>query len=92
MKRTQEIAQTAFPGSAAHLVSREDRVAVGKALRDKVPRKQHGRWKEAKGRSNPIDVLRKSDANRMKELVPIRYDRMLQSPFSFYRGAAGLRP
>src|SRR6516164_5947660 len=90
MKRTQEIAQTAFPDSAAHLVSREDRVVAGKALRDKVPRKQHGRWKEAKGRPNPIDILRESDASRMKELVPIRYGRMLQSPFSFYRGAAAV--
>jgi uncharacterized protein (DUF2252 family) len=89
MKRTQEIAQTEFPGSA-HIVSRENRVAVGKALRDKIPRKQHGRWKEAKSRPNPIDILRKSDVSRMKELVPIRYGRMLQSPFSFYRGAAGV--
>jgi hypothetical protein len=53
MKRTQEIAQAAFPGSAAHIVSRENRVAVGKALRDKIPLMQHGRWKEAKDRPNP---------------------------------------
>ena len=85
IKRTQEIAQT---GSVAHVVSREHRAAVGKALRGKIPRKQHGRWKEAKGRPNPIDILRKADPRRMKELVPIRYGRMLQSPFSFYRGAA----
>jgi uncharacterized protein (DUF2252 family) len=88
MERTQEIALTAFPDSAPHGVSREHRVAVGKALRDKIPRKQHGRWKEAKGRPNPIDMLRKADPRRMKELVPVRYGRMLQSPLSFYRGAA----
>jgi uncharacterized protein (DUF2252 family) len=90
MKRTQEIAQAAFPGSAAHIVSRENRVAVGRALRDKIPLTQHGRWKEAKDRPNLIDILRKSDARRMKVLVPIRYGRMLQSPFSFFRGAAGV--
>jgi hypothetical protein len=90
MKRTQEIAQAAFPSSAAHIISRENRVALGKALRDKISLVQHGRWKEAKDRPNPIDILRKSDARRMKELVPIRYGRMLQSPFSFYRGAAGV--
>src|SRR3974377_2182925 len=90
MKRTQDTAETALPGSAGPLVSREGRVAVGKALRDKVPRKQHGRWKEAKRRPNPIDILRESDASRMKELVPIRYGRMLQSAFSFYRGAAAV--
>src|SRR3974390_2396212 len=90
MKHAQEIAQTAFPGSAAHVVSRKNRVAIGKALRDKVPRKQHGRWKGTKERPNPIDILRESDVSRMKELVPIRYGRMLQSPFSYYRGAAGV--
>ena len=65
-------------------------IRVGKALRDNLPREQHGVWKEFKGRTSPIDVLRKSDASRMKELVPIRYGRMLQSPFAFYRGAAGV--
>jgi len=66
------------------------RVAAGKALRDKIPREQHGQWNQIKGRPNPIDILQKSDASRMKELVPIRYGRMLQSPFAFYRGAAGV--
>ena len=48
------------------------------------------RGKKRKGRPNLIDILRKSDAGRMNELVPIRYGRMLQSPFAFYRGAAGV--
>ena len=90
MRQSQAIVKTAVPGGAAHIISRHNRVAIGKALRDKIPRKQHGRWKEAKDRPNPIDILRKSDATRMKELVPIRYGRMLQSPFFFYRGAAGV--
>ena len=90
MRQSQAIVKTAVPGGAAHIISRHNRVALGKALRDKFPRKQHGRWKEAKDRPNPIDTLRKSDATRMKELVPIRYGRMLQSPFFFYRGAAGV--
>lgn len=63
---------------------------AGKALRDNLPREQHGEWKEFTGRTSPIDVLRKSDASRMKELLPIRYGRMLQSPFAFYRGTAGV--
>jgi len=66
------------------------RVAAGKALRDKIPREQHGQWKEGKGRTNPINILQQSDAGRMKELVPIRYGRMLQSPLAFYRGAAAV--
>jgi uncharacterized protein (DUF2252 family) len=72
------------------IVSPDDRSAAGKALRDKVPRAQHGIWKEFKGRPSPVGILQKSDAGRMKQLVPIRYGRMLQSPFAFYRGSAGL--
>src|SRR6516164_66068 len=70
------------------IVSENERMAAGKALRDKIPREQHGRWNGVKGRLNPIEILHKSDAGRMKKLIPIRYGRMLQSPF--YRGAAGI--
>jgi hypothetical protein len=65
-------------------------IAAGKALRDKVPREQHGEWKGFKGRQDPIDLLHKADAGRLKTLLAIRYGRMLQSPFAFYRGAAGI--
>jgi uncharacterized protein (DUF2252 family) len=75
---------------ALHIVSPNARMAAGKALRDKVPREQHGRWNGVKGRPNPIDLLQKSDAGRMKELLAIRYGRMLPSPFTYYRGAAGV--
>lgn len=90
MKSTKEIAKTPAAVSAAHILPPDDRAAAGKALRDKVPREWHGGWKEFKGRPNPIDILRKSDAGRLKELVPIRYGRMLQSPLAFYRGSACL--
>ena len=75
---------------ALHIVSPDARIAAGKALRDKIPREQHGRWNGVKGRPNPIDLLHKSDAGRMKELLAIRYGRMLPSPFTYYRGAAGV--
>ena len=90
MKPAKEISKTPAPVSAAHILSPDDRAAAGKALRDKIPREGHGGWKEFKGRPSPIDLLHKSDAGRMKELVPIRYGRMLQSPFAFFRGSAGL--
>jgi hypothetical protein len=51
------------------------KIVAGKALRDKVPQEQHAQWKGGKGRPNPIDILHKSDAGRMKELVLIRYGR-----------------
>ncbi|WP_284266675.1 DUF2252 domain-containing protein [Bradyrhizobium iriomotense] len=77
-------------GTTPHIVSPDDRAAAGKALRGKLAREQHGGWKPSKDRPNPIDILQKSDAGRVKELVPIRYGRMLQSPFAFYRGSAGV--
>ena len=95
MKRTKDIADIETPRSAAHLVSPDERAAAGKVLRDRIPRKQHGEWNTVQGRPNPIDLLHKSDAGRLKRLVPIRYGRMLQSPFAFYRGSCrghGLGP
>ena len=65
---------------ALHIVSPDARIAAGKALRDQIPREQHGRWNGVKGRPNPIDLLHKSDAGRMKNLLAIRYGRMLPSP------------
>lgn len=47
MKRTKDIAKTPGPRSAVHIVSPDERAAAGKALRDKIPREQHGRWNES---------------------------------------------
>jgi len=90
MRRANRISKAPVAVSAVHIVPPDARRAAGRALRDKVPREWHGGWKEFKGRPSPIDLLQKSDAGRLKELVPIRYGRMLQSPFAFYRGSAGL--
>ncbi|MCX5496389.1 DUF2252 domain-containing protein [Kaistia dalseonensis] len=62
----------------------------GKSLRDKVPRSQHAAWKKPEGRADPIDLLCSSDSDRLPDLVPIRYGRMLESPFAFFRGAASV--
>jgi uncharacterized protein (DUF2252 family) len=64
--------------------------AAGKALRDKTPRTQHAIWKKPENRADPIAFLQASDAERLPDLVPIRWGRMLQSPFAFFRGSAGL--
>jgi uncharacterized protein (DUF2252 family) len=71
-------------------LSRDERLAAGKALRDKVPRTRHATWKPPARRRDPIDVLEESNRDRLPELVPIRYGRMLRSPFTFLRGSAGL--
>ena len=71
----------------AHL-SVEERVARGKAARNEVPRSGHGRWVPPADRPDPIALLEEQAVSRVPELVPIRYGRMLVSPFTFYRGAA----
>jgi uncharacterized protein (DUF2252 family) len=76
--------------SAPAFRSRAERAAAGKALRGNVPRKDHATWKPRRTRHDPIDVLEESNRGRLRELVPIRYGRMLKSPFTFLRGAAAL--
>ena len=71
-------------------LSPDELVAAGKAMRDKVSRAQHSVWKAPKDRIDPVKLLRKSDPERLPELVPIRYGRMLVSPFTFYRGSAAV--
>lgn len=68
----------------------EERYAAGKALRAKTPRKTHGGWVPQKDRPDPVDLLIASSEGRLENLVPIRYGRMLQSPFTFFRGAAAI--
>jgi uncharacterized protein (DUF2252 family) len=74
----------------AHSVPADDLVAAGKRLRDTVPRASQGAWKRPKDRRDPLEILQASDEGRQIDLLPIRYGRMLQSPFTFYRGAAAI--
>ncbi|MFF7154788.1 DUF2252 family protein [Streptomyces sp. NPDC008139] len=67
-----------------------DRAAAGKAARATVPRGSHGEYAPAPDRQDPVGLLREQSATRVPELVPIRYGRMTESPFRFYRGAAGI--
>src|SRR5215831_14758984 len=60
----------------------------GKSLRVKCPRQSHALWKVPRNRPDPISLLEKSSIGRIPRLIPIRYGRMMQSPFTFYRGAA----
>jgi len=60
----------------------------GKAARRQAPRSSHGEWEPPE--RDPVAILAAQDEDRVAELVPLRYGRMLASPFSFFRGAAGL--
>jgi hypothetical protein len=68
----------------------EERRQRGREARARTPRSSHADWSPAEDRPDPVELLHADDATRVPELVPIRYGRMLVSPFTFYRGAAGL--
>ncbi len=70
--------------------SAEERASRGRALRDIVPRASHAGWKAPKGRRDPVELLVETNAGRVESLVPIRFGRMSESPFAFYRGSAAL--
>lgn len=60
----------------------------GKALRQRVPRASHSVWLPAFDRPDPISLLQHQDEGRIQDLLPIKYGRMLESPFTFLRGSA----
>jgi len=70
--------------------SLKERFAIGKALRRRATRSAQGKWVPPANRFDPIELLKKSDQGRLPELLPIRYARMRQSTFGFFRGAAAV--
>jgi uncharacterized protein (DUF2252 family) len=79
----------AVPAPSEHPTVKE-RAARGKAARAAVPRASHGTFTPSATRRDPIDVIEAQSATRVPEFVPIRYGRMIESPFRFYRGAAAI--
>ena len=75
-------------GKVVPHLTRDERVARGKAARREVPRSSHADFTPATTRPDPVALLEQQAVSRVPELVPIRYGRMLVSPFTFYRGAA----
>jgi uncharacterized protein (DUF2252 family) len=73
-----------------HPGSPEERAAAGKAARATVPRGSHGEWRPAPGRPDPVALLEDQAGSRVSRLLPLRYGRMLASPFAFYRGSAAV--
>ncbi len=75
------------PKTVVHLDAAR-RAAVGRAARTKMARSAHAEWAAGPDRADPVALLRAQEATRVPELVPLRHERMLESPFTFYRGAA----
>ena len=67
-----------------------ERLAAGKALRQQLARRQHGTFALSATRQDPVAILEAQAKTRLPELIPIRYARMLTSPFAFLRGAAAV--
>ena len=68
--------------------SRDELYRAGKALRERCPRSSHAEWKAPHGRPDPVELLLQSEKGRLPDLLPLRHGRMVQSPFTFYRGSA----
>ena len=67
-----------------------ERRTTGKRLRKQVPRSSHGDWVAASDRPDPIGLLQQQDEGRLQHLLPIKYGRMMASPFAFLRGSAAV--
>jgi uncharacterized protein (DUF2252 family) len=74
--------------SACGRLSPADRAERGKAARAAVPRGSHAVYDPPADRPDPVGLLERQAATRLPDLVPVRYGRMLASPFSYFRGAA----
>ncbi|NUK08256.1 DUF2252 domain-containing protein [Streptomyces lunaelactis] len=71
-------------------LSPQERAAKGRAARARASRSAHAEYTPSRHRPDPVDVIEEQSATRVPELVPIRYGRMSESPFRFYRGAAAI--
>ena len=83
------MANSSVNGIPAKNLPRAKRYEAGRALRNSVARESHAECPPASGR-DPVAILAETDGARIPELLPIRYERMLQSPFTFLRGAAAV--
>ena len=72
----------------APLLKRDELYQMGKALRNKCPRKSHANWKAPANRPDAVQLVLQAEQGRMPELLPLRHGRMVRSAFTFYRGAA----
>lgn len=70
--------------------SKAERFDKGVAMRKITPRSSHQEWNPAENREDPVEILIQTSIGRIESLLPIRYSRMMESPFAFFRGAAAI--
>ena len=90
MQVSDTFTSTVTPGASVAHFTVDERAARGKAARAEVPRASHADWQATAARPDPVALLENQATTRLANLVPIRYGRMLVSPFAFYRGAANI--
>ena len=76
------------PAPAVVHIDAAERAARGKEARKSLPRTANAAWAPPATRADPFTLLSAQEKTRVPELVPIRHERMRESPFAFYRGAA----
>lgn len=77
-------------GFSTPRLSIADRINAGKRLRTAVPRARLAEFKPSAKRKDPVAILEAQAKTRLQELIPVRYARMLASPFAFLRGTAAV--
>jgi len=77
----------AMANLSIHIVTSEERRALGQARRKQMKRQNHGVWDAKQRRHDPVKLLEESMRGRVSALVPLKYERMLASPFGYFRGA-----
>lgn len=69
---------------------RQERYALGRELRQRVPRPALGEWSLTGGRRDPVQQIAEAHRGRLEGLIPVRIERMVASPYAFLRGSAGI--
>jgi uncharacterized protein (DUF2252 family) len=87
-KKTDAAPDLAAPGRDAAHPDRAARKLQGKALRKTCPRSSHGAAILGQGERDVLDLIEESDKDRVEKLLPIRFTRMAESPFAYFRGSA----
>ncbi len=85
LEQDPNLSATGSPPAALGYQQRRER---GRAARRVAPRGSHAQWAPAPDRPDPIDLLEAQARDRIPDLIPIRYSRMMASPFAFMRGSA----
>jgi len=70
-----------------HFPTPQERRALGRARRKQMARQDHSHWRPEARRHKPVVLMEESMRGRVPQMIPLKYERMLESPFGYFRGA-----